>query len=97
MVQKDLSDVSVKRLYYKRPTQCLASSKILLPHPLTARRFGAGEDTLAAPVGEGVGGQYFKGSRHSSVLYICKYFVSLPNSVCTLPPPKEATGQAVTT
>ncbi len=40
-------------LYCRRPIQCLASSKILTPHPLTTRRvcvppaFGAGEDTLA--------------------------------------------------
>jgi hypothetical protein len=26
--------------------------------------------------GEGVGGQYFEDARHSSVLYICKYFVA---------------------
>ncbi len=29
---------SVKGLYRKRPIQCLASSEILTPHPLTARR-----------------------------------------------------------
>jgi len=29
---------TVERLYCKRPIQCLASSKILTPHPLTARR-----------------------------------------------------------
>jgi hypothetical protein len=40
---------SVEGLYCKRPIQCMASSKILTPHPLTARRvwtpppaFGAG-------------------------------------------------------
>jgi hypothetical protein len=39
----------VERLYCKRPIQCLPSSKILTPQPLTARRvcppppaFGAG-------------------------------------------------------
>ncbi len=38
----------VEGLYCKRPIQCLASSEILTPHPLTARRvctppaFGAG-------------------------------------------------------
>ncbi len=40
----------LERLYYKGPIQCLASSKILAPHPLTPRRvytlpssaFGAG-------------------------------------------------------
>jgi hypothetical protein len=29
---------TVEGLYCKRPTQCLASSEILTPHPLTARR-----------------------------------------------------------
>jgi hypothetical protein len=42
----------VERLYCKRPIQCLSSSKILTPHPLTARRVCTrpplvrGEDTL---------------------------------------------------
>ncbi len=55
----------IERLYCKRPIQCLASSKIL-----THSR----GDTLA---GEGGGGQYSEEARHSSVLYICKYFVGL--------------------
>jgi hypothetical protein len=33
-----LIDAAVERLYCKRPNQCLASSKILTPHPLNARR-----------------------------------------------------------
>ncbi len=43
---------TVEGLYCKRPTQCLASSEILTPHPLTARRMCSppplvrGEDTL---------------------------------------------------
>ncbi len=49
-----------ERLYCERPIQCLASSKILTFHPLTARRvctpppaFEAGEDTLAGSRGGG--------------------------------------------
>ncbi len=71
----------VEGLYCKRPIQCLASSKILTPHSLTARRvctprLWCSERTQLLG-GEGVGGQYFG---HCSVLYICKYFVlsSLP-------------------
>jgi hypothetical protein len=47
-------------LYCKRPIQCLASSEILTPHPLTTRRVCTppplvrGEDTLAR--GRGGGG-----------------------------------------
>ncbi len=67
--------LTVEGLYCKRPNQCLASSKILTPHPLTARRvctppppaFGAGEDKLAG--WRGGGGQYFGRRRHCSVLY----------------------------
>jgi hypothetical protein len=75
----------VERLYCKRPIQCLASSKILTsgPHPLTARRvcapaFGAGGGHTRW-MEKGGGGKYF-GRRHghSSVLYICKYFVVIP-------------------
>ncbi len=75
---------AVEGSYCKRPIQCLASSKRLFPHPLTARRVC----TVYPPPphlwcwgsthslgGEGVGGQYFEDARHSSVLYICKYFV----------------------
>ncbi len=49
----------VEQLYCKRPIQCLASSKILTPHPLTARRvcnpppLVKGEDTLAGWRGGG--------------------------------------------
>jgi hypothetical protein len=49
----------------KRPIQCLASSKILTPHPLTAQwvecvppRLWCGGRTHSLG-GEGVGGQYF--------------------------------------
>ncbi len=74
----------VKRLYCKRPIQCLASSKILTTHPLTARRvcitippplpLVRGKDTLAGSRG-GWGVKILEDARHSSVLYICKYFV----------------------
>jgi hypothetical protein len=50
LVQRLKKQRTVERLYCKRPILCLASSKILTPHPLTARRvcipptpaFGAG-------------------------------------------------------
>ncbi len=42
----------------KRPIQCLASSKILTPTPLTARHWCGGRThSLGAVGGEGVGGQ----------------------------------------
>jgi hypothetical protein len=70
---------AVERLYCKWPIQCLAPSKTLTPHPLTALRVCTppppwGEDTLAE--WKGVGGQYF-GRRQTQLctLYICKYFV----------------------
>jgi hypothetical protein len=53
-------EISVEELYCKRPIQCLASSEILTPHPLTARRVCTrpplvrGEDTLARGRGGGV-------------------------------------------
>jgi hypothetical protein len=58
---------AVERLYCKRPIQCLASYKILTPHPLTARRvypqplppLVRGEDTLAGWKGGG-GSIFFK-------------------------------------
>jgi hypothetical protein len=52
--------VIIDVLYCKRPIQCLASSKLLTPHPLTARRVctpGGWEDTLAR--GRGGGGSIF--------------------------------------
>jgi hypothetical protein len=39
--------------------------------------FGAGEDTLAGWRG---GSIILEDARHSSVLYICKYFVDISNS-----------------
>ncbi len=76
--------MTVERLYCKRPIFCLASSKILTPTPLTARRvlppaFGAGEDTPAGWRGWWGGGgvNILEDARHSSVLYVCKYFVGL--------------------
>ncbi len=73
---------NVVRLYCKRPIQCLASSKILTPTPsppgvcvLPCLWYGGKTHSLG---GEGVGVNILEDARHSSVLYICKYFVS-PN------------------
>jgi hypothetical protein len=79
--------IPVEELYCKRPIQCLASSEILTLHPLTARRectarhwCGGRTHSLG---GEGVGGSIvWKTPRHCSVLYICKYFVTIP--ICPL-------------
>jgi hypothetical protein len=62
-------------LYCKRPIQCLASSEILTPHPLTAWRVCTppplvrGEDTLAGWRGGG-GVNSSEDDRHCSVLYL---------------------------
>jgi hypothetical protein len=72
--------LTVERLYCKRPIQCLASSKILTPHPLTARRVCTpptsmwGEDTHSLH-GEGGGGSIFWKTLlctlHMSTLALC--------------------------
>jgi hypothetical protein len=71
---------TVERLYCKRPILCLASSKILTPQPphrpasVYTLAFGArGGHTRW--VERGVGVNILEDARHSSVLYICKYFV----------------------
>ncbi len=76
-----VSHQAVEGLYCKRPIQCLASSEMLTPHPLTARRVCVyppplvrGVDTLAGWRG-GWGVNSSEDARHCSVLYICKYFV----------------------
>ncbi len=55
------TDGHVEGLYCKRPIQCLASSEILTPHPLTARRVGNPPPLVRGRThslgGEGVGGQ----------------------------------------
>jgi hypothetical protein len=66
----------------------MASSEIVTPHPLTARRvciplaFGTGVGhTRRVERGVGGGGSIVRSSedaRHCSVLYICKYFVEIP-------------------
>ncbi len=64
----------VEKLYCKRPILCLASSKILTPHLLTARRvftpaFGAGGGHTRW-VEKGVGGQHF-GRRETCDTQLC--------------------------
>jgi hypothetical protein len=71
---------TVERLYCKRPILCISSSKILTP--LTARR---GEDKLAG-WRKGWGVNILEGARHSSVLYICKYFVMYTESITVSAP-----------
>jgi hypothetical protein len=73
---------TVERLYCKRPIQCLASSKILTPHTLTARRVcttlplvRAGGGGHYRRVERGWGVNILEDARHCSVLYIQKYFV----------------------
>jgi hypothetical protein len=77
---------AIEGLYCKRPFQCLASSEILTPQPLTARRvcipaFGAG-------VERGWGSIVRKTpdtAMYSIYLYIFKYFVVLAfYLVCTV-------------
>jgi hypothetical protein len=54
--------IAVEGLYYNRPFQCLASSELLTPHPLTPWRVCTppplvrGEDTLAEWRGGAGGG-----------------------------------------
>jgi hypothetical protein len=67
----------VERLYCKRPILCLASSKLLTPHPPLRPASVRGEDTLARWRG-GWGVNILEGAKHSSVLIICKYFVAAP-------------------
>ena len=65
---------------FGRSILCLPSSKILTPHPLTAQRLCTppplvrGEDTLARRRWRW-GVKILEDVRHSSVLYVCKYFV----------------------
>ncbi len=67
------SAAPLEGLYCQRPIQCLASSEILIPHPLTARC--GGKDTFARWRGGG-GVNILEDARHCSVLYICKYTLS---------------------
>jgi hypothetical protein len=71
---------AVERLNCKRPIQCLASSEILTPHPLTARRVCTpflwwGERGHTRWVERGWGVNSWEDARHCSVLYKCNYFV----------------------
>jgi hypothetical protein len=60
----------------------MASSELLTPHPLTARRVCTPRIWCGGRIhslgGEGVGGgvKSSEDARHCSVLYICKYFVA---------------------
>ena len=68
----------VERLYCRRPILCLASSNMLTPHPPHGpASVVRGEDTLAGWRERCMGGgvNILEDARHSSVLYICKYFV----------------------
>jgi hypothetical protein len=75
-----LSSTSVDGLNGKRPIQCLASSKILTPTlsspgecvPPPPLCCGGGHTRW---VEIGWGANILEDARHSSVLYICKYFV----------------------
>ncbi len=79
----DFSNIALtlEGLYCKRPIQSLASSKLLTPHPLTARQVctppycaGGGQTRW---VERGWGVDILEDGRHCSVLYIRKYFVAL--------------------
>jgi hypothetical protein len=71
-IKKFCCSEGVEGLYCKRPIQCLVSSEILTPHPLTAWCSGR-THSLG---GEGVGVNSSEDARHCSVLYVCKYFVN---------------------
>ncbi len=85
--------VPVERLYRKRPSKCLASSKIWTHHPLTAGECvlprlwcGGRIHSLGEEGGGGV--NILDDARHSCVLYICKYFVpasiNMSTTLCQL-------------
>ncbi len=71
----------VEGLNYKRPIQCLASSKIWTPTPSPRRVCTpppppVGGGGPPPPGGRGGGGcNSLEDARHCSVFYICKYFV----------------------
>jgi hypothetical protein len=76
---KQFLALTVERLYGKRPIQCLAIDPPTpsppgecVPPPLVR-----GEDTLARWRGGWRVNICVEDARHSSVLYICKYFVAL--------------------
>jgi hypothetical protein len=67
---------NVERLYCKWPIICLASSKILTPHPPHRLWCGGWTHWTHSLGGEGGGGvNILENARHSSVLYVCTYFV----------------------
>ncbi len=84
------SPYSVAGLYCKRPIQCLTSSEILTPHPLTAWRvctphaFGAGgEHTRWVESGWGGGGSITRKTPGTALysIYVCKYFYALQSTI----------------
>jgi hypothetical protein len=79
----DSRDPAVEGIYCKRPIQCLASSKILTPHPLTARRVKTPRLWCRGRThslgGGGWGVSSLEDARNCSVLNICKYFVDPAN------------------
>jgi hypothetical protein len=66
-------DNTVERLYCKRPILCLASSKILTPSP--PGECGGRTHSLGGDWRGRWEVNILRDARHSSVLYICKYFV----------------------
>ncbi len=71
------SHVPVEGLYCKRPIQCLASCKILTPHPSHRPPLVQGADTLA----KGRGSLVIVWKTPDTALYsiICQYFVHVPH------------------
>jgi hypothetical protein len=70
----------VEGLYCKRPIQCMASSEILTPHPLTARRVCGGAHSVG---GEVVGGSIVRKTPDTALYSIYKNFVIGSHDRCT--------------
>jgi hypothetical protein len=83
-VSIDISHIlyPIERLYCKRPIQCLASPKILTPHPPTGRRVCTPRLWCWVRTyslgGKGVGWHFGRRQTQLCILYICKYFVLYP-------------------
>ncbi len=74
--------VCVERLYCKRPIQCLALASSNTPSP-PGKCVGAGGGHTRW-VERGVGVNILEDARHSSVLYMCKYFVLVCYDFCKI-------------